>query len=79
MEKEKLYRLKSIALVGGVCSGFAEYLDIDVSLLRLMFIFLVVASGGIMFIFYPISWIIIPTKIDVYDKKYRKEKKSKQE
>ena len=76
---EKLHRFKSTALVGGVCSGFAEYLDIDVSLLRLIFVFLVFASSGIMFIFYLISWVIMPTKIEVYDKKYRKEKKSKQE
>jgi phage shock protein C len=55
-------------MIGGVCAGLAEYLDIDATLIRLLF----VAVGLItalfpMFLFYIIAWIIVPVKEEVND------------
>jgi len=45
--------------IAGVCAGFARYLDVDVVLVRILW--LAVALGtGIGFIAYIIAWIIMP-------------------
>jgi phage shock protein C len=40
--------------------GFARHLDVDVTLVRLVWLVLALASGGIGFIGYLVAWIIIP-------------------
>ncbi len=35
---KKLYRSVSQKMLGGVCGGLAEYFDIDVSIVRLLFV-----------------------------------------
>jgi|AntAceMinimDraft_7_1070363.scaffolds.fasta_scaffold39305_3 phage shock protein PspC (stress-responsive transcriptional regulator) len=59
---DKLYRNKSTALIGGVCSGLTDYLDIDLSVLRIISLILLFATGGCAFFIYLISWLIIPMK-----------------
>ncbi len=62
MEK-KLYRSLSKRMIAGVCGGLAEYFDIDVSLVRLIFVGLTLITAIIpMLLFYLIAWIIIPTQ-----------------
>jgi phage shock protein C len=62
MEK-KLYRSQSRKMLGGVCGGLAEYFDIDISLVRLIFVGIFLLTGLIpMMIFYIIAWIIIPAE-----------------
>ena len=56
-----LYRLMDKKMIGGVCAGLAEYLDIDLSVMRLIFIGLwLVTALFPMVIFYIIAWIVIP-------------------
>lgn len=56
--KRKLYR-SSDRMLGGVCSGIADYLDTDPTLIRLLWIFLTLAYGtGVLA--YIICWIVIP-------------------
>ncbi|MCX6577811.1 MAG: PspC domain-containing protein [Candidatus Aminicenantes bacterium] len=63
MAAKKLYRSLIQKMVAGVCGGLAEYFDIDVSIIRLIFIAIALASALIpMFIFYIIAWIVIPTQ-----------------
>ena len=63
MAAKKLYRSFTQKMVAGVCGGQAEYFDIDVSNIRLIFIAIAMASALIpMFIFYIIAWIVIPTQ-----------------
>ena len=63
MSAKKLYRSLTQKMVAGVCGGLAEYFDIDVSIIRLIFIAIALASALIpMFIFYIIAWIVIPTR-----------------
>jgi len=55
-----LYRLREGAIVGGVCAGLAAYLNMDVSIVRLIFIILTFATGGGMIIAYIVMMIILP-------------------
>lgn len=44
----------------GVCSGLSKYSDIDVSVIRLAFIFGAIFTGSILFWIYVILAIILP-------------------
>ena len=57
----KRLTLGTYKILGGVCSGIAEYLDIDPTLIRLFWIILVFCQG-IGIIPYFICWLIIPNK-----------------
>lgn len=56
---KRLYRSRQNRVIGGVCGGIGEYLEIDPVLIRLVWgiLFLI---GGVGFIAYLIAWIIIP-------------------
>jgi len=59
-KKEKhIYRSKDQRLLGGVCSGFAEYFNVDPSVIRLLWIILTFVYGS-GFILYFILWVILP-------------------
>ncbi len=53
-------------MIGGVLGGFAEYLEIDPTIIRLAFVLLIAISlaPGIIG-FYLLAWIIIPIKREV--------------
>jgi phage shock protein C len=58
---KRLYRSFDQRMIGGVCGGLAEYFDVDVSLVRLIFVAIALVSVIIpMTIFYAIAWIVIP-------------------
>lgn len=56
---KQLYRSKHNRLVSGVCGGIAEYLDMDPTLIRLVWV-IITMMGGIGFIAYLVSVVIIP-------------------
>lgn len=45
--------------IAGVCAGFAHYLDMDVTLVRVLWL-LIALAGGAGFIAYLIAWILMP-------------------
>jgi phage shock protein C len=50
-------------MLGGVCGGLGHYFEIDVTLIRLVFVALSLVTAIIpMVIFYLIAWIIIPVE-----------------
>lgn len=54
-------RIREGKIIAGVCNGFAQYFGWDVTMIRLVWIFLVIFAGtGI--IAYIIMWIIMPEK-----------------
>ncbi|MBZ5526638.1 MAG: PspC domain-containing protein [Acidobacteriia bacterium] len=53
-----LLRSVSDRKIGGVCAGLADYLDLDVSLVRILWVLLAFAGAGILA--YLICWIVIP-------------------
>ena len=55
----RLYRSGKDRMLGGVCGGISEFLDLDPSLLRIAWVlFGLVYGTGILA--YVIAWIIIP-------------------
>lgn len=58
--RETLYRIPREGKVFGVCAGLAHYFDIDVTLVRLVFVALAFATGGAVFIMYLILAIVLP-------------------
>ncbi len=60
---KKLYRSLSQKMLGGVCGGFAEYFNVDVSLVRIIFIGACLFTAVFpMLLFYLIAWIVIPSE-----------------
>lgn len=60
---KKLTRSLKGRMIGGVCAGLADYFDIDVSLVRLIFVGITLITALVpMVIFYLLAWIIIPAK-----------------
>ncbi|HZX46669.1 MAG TPA: PspC domain-containing protein [Clostridia bacterium] len=58
MEK-RLYRSRENAVIGGVCGGIAEYLDVDPTIVRLIWAFSAF-YGGIGILAYLVCLIVIP-------------------
>lgn len=56
---KKLTRSRKDRKIAGVCGGFAEYLDVDSTLIRLVWVMLVL-FGGWGLLAYLIAWIIMP-------------------
>ena len=48
--------------IAGVCGGIAEYLDVDPTVVRLIWLVLSIVPGGIVggLVAYLVAWIIIP-------------------
>jgi phage shock protein C len=57
----KLYRSKSNRKLAGVCGGLAQYFNLDVTLIRVLFIALAVL-GGSGLVLYLAMWIIVPNE-----------------
>jgi phage shock protein C len=55
----KLYRSRTNRQVAGVCGGLAEYFNVDVTLIRVLFLLLGVL-GGAGIVLYIAMWIIVP-------------------
>jgi Putative stress-responsive transcriptional regulator len=58
-EPKKFYRDSDNKVIGGVCSGLAAYFNIDVVLLRIIFIACVFGAGAGFWV-YVILWIVAP-------------------
>jgi len=56
-----LYRDTKNGKIAGVCSGLAEYMDVDVSLIRIVWLFFVI-FGGAGLLLYLIAALVIPAK-----------------
>lgn len=62
MDKKRLYRSGTNKKICGVCGGIGEYLDIDPTLVRLLWV-LFCCLGGSGIIAYIICAIIMPQEI----------------
>ncbi len=59
MQTKKLYRSQTDKMIAGVCGGLADYLGLDPTVVRLIFVLLALLGGpGI--IIYIIMWILVP-------------------
>ena len=57
----RLYRSRTDKMLGGVCAGLGELLDIDLTIVRLVFVLLTI-WGGAGAIIYFVLWLIAPYK-----------------
>ena len=62
--QKKLQRSRGNKKIAGVCAGFADYLDLDVTLVRLIWLMLAFV-GGWGLIAYLVAWIIMPEEPEV--------------
>jgi phage shock protein C len=59
--KKKLYRIDEGKMIAGVCTGVAEYIGLDVTVVRLLWVLLSILAGcGILA--YIIAIIVMPRK-----------------
>ena len=56
----KLLRIMASKKVAGVCAGFARYFDMDLTLMRLIWVGLLLIPPHIGLIAYVISWAVLP-------------------
>lgn len=56
---KRLQRPPDTAMIGGVCSGIADYFGVDPTWIRLLAVLLIFASGfGL--VAYVVAWVVIP-------------------
>jgi phage shock protein C len=55
----KLYRSKTDKFLGGVCGGLGQYLGVDSSFVRIIFLLLMFGTG-IGLLLYILLWVIVP-------------------
>lgn len=59
---KKLYRSTTDKKIAGVCGGLAEYFNIDPTIVRVIFVILLLPGGLPGFIPYVILWLVVPIK-----------------
>lgn len=60
---KKLYRSNTDKVIAGVLGGFAEYVEVDSTVVRLGYVLITLFSCFAGVLFYFIAWIIIPKKV----------------
>ena len=64
MKNKKIYRNQTNELVAGVCSGLADYFEVDATLVRIVFVVLGIGGGSGVLI-YLVLWFVIPRENEV--------------
>jgi phage shock protein PspC (stress-responsive transcriptional regulator) len=57
---KRLYQICDGALISGVCKGLAVYLNVDVTLVRILFVVAAILTGGLAVLVYVIMMFIVP-------------------
>ena len=56
---KRLYRSRDNRMISGVCAGLAEYVDVDPTIVRLLFV-LGLFAGGATFWAYLVMMLVVP-------------------
>lgn len=59
--RKRLYRIKEDAQISGVCTGIAAYFDLDVNIIRLLFIVSALFTSGFVILLYIAMMFLIPS------------------
>lgn len=59
MEEKKRLTRSNDKMIGGVCGGLADYLDVDPTIIRIAYV-LMVLFAGFGLLLYLILWLIMP-------------------
>ncbi len=58
---KRIYRSKTDQKLAGICGGLGEIFNLDPTIVRLLFVFVAIATGiAPLVITYIVGWIIIP-------------------
>jgi phage shock protein PspC (stress-responsive transcriptional regulator) len=57
--RKRLMRSSTDKKIGGVCAGLADYFDLDPTILRVIWVLLVLCAGSGL-VFYIVLWIVLP-------------------
>lgn len=66
MKGKKLYKSRKNKMIGGVCGGLAEYLNMDPTIVRIIAAILCILKGA-GFIIYLIAVIVMPYDDETFD------------
>ena len=64
LARKRLIRPRAGRKIAGVCLGVSEYFDLDVTLVRVVWL-LTALLTGVGLIAYVIGWIVMPNELDV--------------
>lgn len=64
----RLYRDPDNAVIGGVAAGLSAYFNVDLLLIRILFVVLILAGAGFPFILYIVLWIAVPKAVTAAEK-----------
>jgi phage shock protein C len=68
---KKLYKSRSVKTIAGVCGGLEDYFNIDVTIIRLIWVALTIATGVFPGVFaYVAAALIIPDEPAGYNRDY---------
>ncbi|MDX9821969.1 MAG: PspC domain-containing protein [Syntrophales bacterium] len=59
---KKLYLSETDKKIGGVCGGLGEYFERDPTIVRILFVLLILFSFGFGILAYLALWLIIPKR-----------------
>ncbi len=58
---KRIFRSSRNRMLGGVCGGLAEYLGVDATLVRIVYVLLSIVSAAFPgILIYLIAWLVIP-------------------
>ncbi len=60
---KKLYLSQTDKKIGGVCGGLGEYLDVDPTIIRIIWALLIFSGVGLLA--YLIAWLVIPNGVNL--------------
>jgi phage shock protein C len=60
LARKRLLRPRNGRKIAGVCAGFAEYFDLDLTLVRVVWLVALFLGAGLGLIAYIVAWIVMP-------------------
>jgi len=64
--RKRLVRSRANRKIAGVCTGFAEYFDLDVTLVRVVWLVLLLIPPCLGLLSYLIAWIVMPEEPEMH-------------
>ena len=61
-KRNRLYRDSSDKILGGVCSGLANYMNVDPAIIRILFAIITFGGFGFGVLAYLLLWIVLPSR-----------------
>jgi phage shock protein C len=63
--KHRPYRSRTERMISGVAGGLAIYVDVDPTIIRLLWLFAFLTTGPVAFVLYFLCALIIPREPDI--------------